>query len=148
MNEAIEDGLAHLEEFCNLMDVIRADNSTCLNQLLKEISSKSALMERIYERVDRLEELVEVVKRNVNAFEDEVTKAEELFGSNNKVKKFFASFMNNSKSKPYNNAAVQRRPKFEPPDIFRTSDYIKPTAPLSSTEQTNDDTNQTPADPN
>jgi cappuccino protein len=111
-----------LEEFCGLLEMIRTDNNICLEQVLKKVHEKSLIMDQIYHKIDKLQEFVEIVKKSVDDMEEEVTKAEQLFGNNNKVKKFLSSFISSSSSKP---STSQRKAKYEPKDIFITSDYIK-----------------------
>ncbi len=102
--------------------MIRTDNNICLEQVLKKVHEKSLIMDQIYHKIDKLQEFVQIVKKSVDDMEEEVTKAEQLFGNNNKVKKFLSSFISSSSSKP---STSQRKAKYEPKDIFITSDYIK-----------------------
>ncbi len=111
-----------MEEFCGLLEIIRTDNNICLEQVLKKVHEKSLIMDQIYHKIDKLQEFVQIVKKSVDDMEEEVTKAEQLFGNNNKVKKFLSSFISSSSSKP---STSQRKAKYEPKDIFITSDYIK-----------------------
>ena len=121
--DAIEDLLTHLEEFCGLIEMIRNDNNICLEEVLKNISQKSIEMNEIYAKIDKLEQFVQIVRQCVDDMDKELTKAEQIFGdnNNNRVKKFFSSFISNT-SKP-NVKPIDA--KYEPKDIFRTSDYIK-----------------------
>jgi len=122
--DAVEDLLTHLEEFCGLIEMIRNDNNICLDEVQKNVSEKSQVMNEIYTKIDKLEQFVQIVKQSVDDMDKELTQAEQLFGdsNNNKVKKFFSAFISNtSKQTP-----VKRiNAKYEPKEIFRTSDYIK-----------------------
>ena len=104
--------------------MIRNDNNICLEEVLKNMSEKSKVMNDIYTKIDKLEQFVEIVKQCVDDMDKELTKAEQLFGdsNNNKVKKFFSSFISNT-SKQTNVKRINA--KYEPKEIFKTSDYIK-----------------------
>ncbi|XP_054165004.1 biogenesis of lysosome-related organelles complex 1 subunit 4-like [Oppia nitens] len=123
--DAIEDLLTHLEEFCGLIDMIRNDNNICLEEVVNKITEKSKIMDEVYSKIDRLEQFVEIVKKCVDDMDTELTKAEQLFGdnnNNNRVKKFFNSFIGNtSKQNDFKRLDVS----YEPKEIFRTDDYIK-----------------------
>lgn len=143
--DAIENLLTHLEEFCGLIEMIRNDSNICLEEAIGNISKKAETMNKVYEKIDRLEDFVGVVKQCVDDMDKEVTKAEQLFGdtNNNRVKKFFSAFISNT-SKQNNRKSIDA--KYEPKEIFRSSDYIKSldseTIPQDSdqTQQTSDPT--------
>ena len=123
--DAIEDLLTHLEEFCGLIEMIRNDNNICLDEVLKNVSEKSKVMNEIYTKIDKLDQFVQIVRQSVDDMDKELTKAEQLFGqsnNNNKVKKFFSSFISNT-SKQNNVKRIDV--KYEPKEIFKTSDYIR-----------------------
>lgn len=115
--------------------MIRTDNNICLEEVLKKMSEKSKVMEEIYSKIDNLEEFVKIVKQSVDEMDKELTKAEQLFGNNNnnKVKKFLSTFISSS-SKQNNLQRINA--KYEPKDIFKTSDYIK-NCHLEQTEDNN-----------
>jgi cappuccino protein len=127
VEEAIEEALVHLEEFCGLLDVIRSDNVLCLEQVLNRIYTKSLEMETLYEEVDRLQEFVAIVRRSVEDMETQVLTAEKLLKNQNSVQKFFSNIWGkNGKNKASSSA---RKPKYSAPDIFRTEDYLRRVAP-------------------
>ncbi|CAG2116825.1 unnamed protein product, partial [Medioppia subpectinata] len=123
--DAVEDLLTHLEEFCGLIEMIRNDSNICVEEVTKKMTNECQSMEHIYGQIDRLDQFVKVVANTVQEMDNELTKAEQLFAddNNNKVKKFFTSFLtNNSKQNHLNNKRLNV--KYEPKDIFKTSDYI------------------------
>ncbi|XP_013392628.1 biogenesis of lysosome-related organelles complex 1 subunit 4 [Lingula anatina] len=90
--ESVEDMLTRLDEFCGLVDLIRSDSTLCLKTTLPKIQAKSAEMEKMFERIDKLESFVSLVKQNLNATEEQVSKAEDELGSFSSFKKMLNSF--------------------------------------------------------
>ena len=112
--EAIEDSLAHLEEFCSAVDLIRNDNTKCFEELMPVIYEETKNLDHFYANIDKLEHVVSIVKHTVLAMEEEVERAESLLSSSKSVKKFFSSLFSNNSKKVY----TSRRPKFSPPKIY------------------------------
>ncbi|RWS01372.1 biogenesis of lysosome-related organelles complex 1 subunit 4-like protein [Dinothrombium tinctorium] len=129
--EAVEEKLTHLEEFCGVIDMIREQNSVCLEQKLPIVYAKCTELEDLFRSIDRLEEMVKIVKATVDAMECEVIKAEELF-ANNKIKKFLSSFWNNKRR-----SSDSRKPKYVEPKLFSTKDFFcdEQSAPVKSDDE-------------
>lgn len=120
MVEAIEDCLAHLEEFCSAVDAIRSDNTECFEQLVPLICQEAAALEQMYQNIDKLEHVVSIVKHTVLIMEQEVEKAEKLLSNSNTIKKLFNSLFSNSSKKVYSS----RRPKFIQPKIYDSNQFF------------------------
>ncbi|XP_076325255.1 biogenesis of lysosome-related organelles complex 1 subunit 4 isoform X5 [Tachypleus tridentatus] len=92
---------------------------------------KGVLEENIDEVLTRLDEFcglvdmafIEVVRQNLDVMEEKVIGAEYLLGGSS-VKKFFSSLPKPIFSKSSNQD--RRLVKYEPPEIFSTSDYLQP----------------------
>ncbi|XP_048736271.1 biogenesis of lysosome-related organelles complex 1 subunit 4-like isoform X1 [Ostrea edulis] len=130
-NENIEEMLAKLEEFCGMVDAIRADNNICLTETLPRIQKKCLQMQEIFERVDKLEAFVGVVKGNVAVLEECVNKAEDEMGSLSGLKKMLSSFV--GPKKPVSKS--DKKAVFEPPEIFSTKDYFPQPQGSNQTEE-------------
>ncbi|XP_076325254.1 biogenesis of lysosome-related organelles complex 1 subunit 4 isoform X4 [Tachypleus tridentatus] len=93
---------------------------------------KGVLEENIDEVLTRLDEFcglvdmafIEVVRQNLDVMEEKVIGAEYLLGGSS-VKKFFSSLPKPIFSKKSSNQD-RRLVKYEPPEIFSTSDYLQP----------------------
>ncbi|XP_035219272.1 biogenesis of lysosome-related organelles complex 1 subunit 4-like [Stegodyphus dumicola] len=90
LEDAIEDVLTRLDEFTSLVDMVRDDSTLCLNSTLPAIHKKYEEMEKIFQRIDRLEEMVNAIKHNLDVMEEKVTEAEEQLDTSS-VKKLFNS---------------------------------------------------------
>lgn len=101
------------------MDLIRNEDVVSIENLIPIIVTKAAQLENIYQQIDKLEELVKMVKANVDQFEIEVNKAEELFSNQNRVKKFFNSWLINKKQ-----SKVKKTPNYNSPLIFNYDQYV------------------------
>eukprot|EP00057_Strongylocentrotus_purpuratus_P025376 XP_011679850.1 PREDICTED: biogenesis of lysosome-related organelles complex 1 subunit 4-like [Strongylocentrotus purpuratus] len=88
-------------------------------------------MEKIFTRIDQLEEFVSVVRKNVNAYEELVNTAEKDLGTLNSIKSLFSSLPLFSKKV----ATATTQKKFAAPEVFSTGDYItKSPTPTSKME--------------
>ncbi|XP_076325253.1 biogenesis of lysosome-related organelles complex 1 subunit 4 isoform X3 [Tachypleus tridentatus] len=103
---------------------VRSDDTLCLSNTLPLIYAKSLELEKIFERIDKLEAFIEVVRQNLDVMEEKVIGAEYLLGGSS-VKKFFSSLPKPIFSKKSSNQD-RRLVKYEPPEIFSTSDYLQP----------------------
>lgn len=134
--ESVEMMLNRLDEYCQLVDLIRSDTSLCLNSTLPHIYGKSQQMKAIFERIDKLEAFVGVVKRNVAVMEELVAKAEADVGSVSSVKKMLQLFklplFGTSKKTSQSPKQVVNIRTFVEPEIFRTDDYLLPPSPADT----------------
>ncbi|XP_022104326.1 biogenesis of lysosome-related organelles complex 1 subunit 4-like [Acanthaster planci] len=122
LDEKIEEMLTRLDEFCAVVDMIRTDSSLSLNRSLPGIHAKAQEIRGIFQRIDRLEEFVSVVRDNVAAMEEEVNEVEREQGTLHSIKNLLSTlpvFTTKRSSGP------KPPKKFTPLEIFKTSDYIK-----------------------
>ncbi|XP_060073838.1 biogenesis of lysosome-related organelles complex 1 subunit 4-like [Ylistrum balloti] len=118
--ETIEDMLTKLDEFGSLVDMIRSDSTLCLTSTLPKVQEKQAEIQAIFDKIDRLEAFVSVVRENIATMEDCVNKAEDEMGSFSGLKKMLSSFVSPKRSQTKDNRTVS----FTPPHIFRTEEYF------------------------
>ncbi|XP_048255010.1 biogenesis of lysosome-related organelles complex 1 subunit 4-like [Haliotis rufescens] len=131
-SESIEDMLTKLDEFCGLVDMIRSDTTLCLNKTVPDIHGKCTEMEVIFEKIDKLEAFVGVVKQSVGKMEESVSKAEDDFGSLGGFMKKISSIVSPKRSQDPDRRSKQAG--FVQPETFNTSDYlgvvaVKPATP-------------------
>ncbi|KAI1285268.1 Biogenesis of lysosome-related organelles complex 1 subunit 4 [Halotydeus destructor] len=120
LTESVEENLAHLEEYCGLLDVIREDNTQCFEHMLPSLYQEALHLDNLYSEIDRLEQAILVVKRTVLKMETEVENAEKLLSSQNAVKKIFSTLFGSSRK------SVHRRPKYVEPPLFNTAELFRP----------------------
>ncbi|ESO90264.1 hypothetical protein LOTGIDRAFT_233804 [Lottia gigantea] len=118
--ESIEGMLTKLEEFCGLVDLIRSDTNLCLNTTLPKIQEKCIEMRHVFDRINKLVQFVEVVKRDVNIIEEKVTQAEKDVGDSigSGLIKKLSSIVGSKKSKE------KKKVEYEEPLIFNTDQYF------------------------
>ncbi|XP_055939488.1 biogenesis of lysosome-related organelles complex 1 subunit 4-like [Argiope bruennichi] len=132
LEDEVEDVLTRLDEFTSLVDMVRSDNTVCLNQKLPGIHEKFAEMEKVFVQIDRLEDMIKVIKQNLEVMEEKVNEAEEHLDSSS-VKKLFNSFQKPLFSKKTGDQ--KKHLKYESPEIFKTDDFFPNSA--SSAENAN-----------
>ncbi|KAI0228804.1 Biogenesis of lysosome-related organelles complex 1 subunit 4 [Lamellibrachia satsuma] len=140
--DSVELLLNRLDEYCQLVDLIRSDTNLCLNSTLPHIYAKSQQMKAIFERIDKLEAFVGVVRRNVSTIEDVVVKAESDVGSVSSVKKMLQMFklplFGTSKKPNQSPKQVVNVRTFVEPEIFRTDDYLRTPTTNDCTQHSKD----------
>ena len=119
LEEALENNLILLESFCHDLEDIRANATDCLETYYPQLQVKAQEMQKVYARIDFLENAVKQVKETVDAMEIEVEKAERSLDTPSSVKKFFTSiFKTNSQVFPPKEAT------FRPPRFFKADDLF------------------------
>lgn len=131
--ESIESMLTKLDEFCGLVDMIRSDTTLCLTKTMPEIQARCHEMQEMFDRIDRLEAFVAVVRKDVNAMEECVSKAENELSSGTLIKKLSSLV---SSKKP--SSRPTQKPQFTPPPIFRTQRYLDSSAHTASNSSVTD----------
>ena len=116
----IEDMLAKLEEFGGLVDLIRSDTSICQNDAMPLIQTKCKEMEVVFDKIDKLEKFVLLVKDNVSVMESELVKAEDQMGSFSGLKKMLSSFVSPKRTQ----SKVTKQADYVTPEIFKTENYL------------------------
>lgn len=119
---SIDEMLTRLDEFGGLVDTVRSDTSLCVDTNVKNIQAKCEEMSSIFARVDQLEAFIAMVHKNVNVMEECVNKAESEMGSFSGLKKIFTSLVGKKTSQQ------KDLQQFQPPDIFITEEYLRPSS--------------------
>ncbi|GFS14206.1 biogenesis of lysosome-related organelles complex 1 subunit 4-like [Elysia marginata] len=122
-NDSVELMLTKLDEFFSLVDMIRSDTSLCLQNTMPDIQMKCKEMDAVFEKIDRLEDFVNIVKESVVTVEEKVNKAESELGAVGGFIKKLSSFIS-KKPSPALTPSRNKGPEFVPPDIFSTKDYF------------------------
>lgn len=98
---------------------MRTEEIANVDQALISVAAKIDQLEIVFKQIDKLAGFVDMVRRQVDALDDELIKAEKLFSNPNRVVKFFTSLL------------ARKVPPSEPPSkpdfvkIFKTGDYIE-----------------------
>lgn len=134
IEECIEENLTHLEEFCTMLDKIRNESNGYLTELVPELKQKKQQLRTVYAKIDKLLELVDIVKSTVDSMESELAKAEAKFASSNKFSRFFSSLLGSAGS-----SNVQADSEFQLLHIYSTKDFFDPQPAGRSDSKRNDD---------
>merc|ERR1719483_1282731 len=134
-NDSVEIMLAKLEEFFSLVDMIRSDTTLCLSTTVPTIQNKCSEMETIFEKIDKLEDLVSLVQACVSATEEKVSKAEDDMGGGGLVKKLAAfNFLKKSPT-----PAPAKKTEYVPVNIFSTEQFFDQEAIAASPSPSQDE---------
>lgn len=117
---SVEEMLAKLEEFGQLVETIRTDMVICHKDALPLVQTKCKEMEVVFDKIDRLEKFVLLVKDNISIMESELGKAEDQMGSFSGLKKMLSSFVSPKRTQ----TKVTRPADYVIPSIFKTEDYL------------------------
>ncbi|XP_054711533.1 biogenesis of lysosome-related organelles complex 1 subunit 4-like [Uloborus diversus] len=140
LDNDVEDILTRLDEFTSLVDMVRGDNALCLNATLPEIHKKCDEMEKVFQKIDRLEQMIQVVKQNLDQMEEKVAEAEEHLDSSS-MKKIFSSLQKPLFSKKPGES--KKHIKYEPPKIFSTEEFFPNSQPVSPSAEKSPSVEQT-----
>lgn len=82
-----------------------------------------------FDKIDKLQQVIDVINGNLTALEQNVTKAEEELGYNDNsgFKGLFKPFLDKvvKTERTRNNASIERNdPQFQPTHIFKASDFF------------------------
>ncbi|KAM7126899.1 breast carcinoma-amplified sequence 4 isoform 1-T1 [Molossus nigricans] len=124
VEEAIEEMLLRLQEFCCLADTIRRDTSQILEENIPLLKTKVMEMRGIYTRVDRLEAFVKMVGQHVSFLEDHVLQAERDHGPFSQALRRWrwlgSRGLPSFRKKPSSPVSLP----FQLPTLYRTEDYF------------------------
>jgi len=133
--------LTKLDEFFSLVDMIRSDTTLCLTSTVPAIQAKCAQMETIFEKIDRMEEFVSVVRDCVSATEEKVTQAEADMTAVGGLVKKITSFVSLKKSPT---SPPGKKTEFTPAKIYNTEEYFPQSPQLPPQSQSSDASPSTP----
>ncbi|XP_035756793.1 breast carcinoma-amplified sequence 4 [Egretta garzetta] len=122
VEEAVEELLRRLDEFCGITDAIRSDTSQILDETIPLIKDKVMEMNHIYAKVDKLEEFVKMVAHHVSFLEEQVLEAEKSHGTllNTVCKLFQCATISSFKNRHPLSAARS----YDLPKLYRTEDFF------------------------
>ncbi|XP_017891049.1 biogenesis of lysosome-related organelles complex 1 subunit 4-like [Ceratina calcarata] len=120
----IEDVMMRLEEFQSIIEMVRSESSQCMEEHVPRLRDMQQEIVDLGKRMDALEHVIAMVNVNLTTLEAAVDNAEaelgisdsRLFGILNPLSFF---------KKTQEPVLPNRLPIYEPPTIYRTSDYFK-----------------------
>ncbi|CAD5121645.1 DgyrCDS10139 [Dimorphilus gyrociliatus] len=114
------DGLMNkLDDFVNLIELIREDSTCCYGQILPLVETQLESLDPVFNSIDKLEILIDTIKKQMNTLEGQVSTAESHFGTFSGIKK---SFLGRLFGKKQLNEEI---PKYVRPEIFKTEDFFQ-----------------------
>ncbi|EDV25457.1 Biogenesis of lysosome-related organelles complex 1 subunit 4 [Trichoplax sp. H2] len=124
----VESMLLRLDEFSSLLDQVRQESESVTEGYLPELQSKCMEMNKVFEKVEKLEAFVSIVRSNVDAIEERVELAEKELDTNT-FKKALSSLplsglFSRKKSSQQPNQKMPTK-NWQPPELFKTADYFQ-----------------------
>ncbi|XP_005111220.1 biogenesis of lysosome-related organelles complex 1 subunit 4 [Aplysia californica] len=120
-NDSVEMMLTKLDEFFSLVDMIRSDTTLCLSTTVPDIQAKCQEIEAVFEKIDKLEDFVAIVRECVSATEEKVNKAETDLGAVGGLVKKLTSFVSKKKNPAHPRGG---RTDYVPVNIFSTDQFF------------------------
>ncbi|XP_004370602.1 breast carcinoma-amplified sequence 4 isoform X1 [Trichechus manatus latirostris] len=122
VEEAIEEMLLRLEEFCSLTDMIRNDTSQILEENIPLLKAKVTEMSGVYAKVDQLEAFVKMVGHHVSFLEAHVLQAER---DHRAFPQALQRWLVSAGLPSFRNRLSTPAPRrYELPTLYRTEDYF------------------------
>nr|ACO11111.1 cappuccino homolog [Caligus rogercresseyi] len=123
---AIEDGIDDLEikitEFERLMDLMESESNLYFQQNFSDMRNKYKELEKVFERIDRLEMMVSIVREDLQRTDKQLTQAESTMEGG--LRSFVPAFIS-SKFPLQESPDPQEANYDEPPKLFSTEDFFK-----------------------
>ncbi|KAK6627376.1 hypothetical protein RUM44_009853 [Polyplax serrata] len=133
VQDTIDDMLTRLDEFENLVNMVKADNELSSDLSIPMVIQSKQKLDLLCRQVDSLEIFINRVKSDMEIIETQVQEAEEEMGQpNGRIKSMIKPLLRMSNSVP-----VQRQShtsSYQAPTLFKTSSFFPP--------QNNEDTVQ------
>ncbi|KAL0279898.1 UNVERIFIED_CONTAM: hypothetical protein PYX00_001361 [Menopon gallinae] len=135
VQDTIDDMLTRLDEFENLVNMVRTDGQLCVDLSIPQILKCKQTLDCLCGRIDNLEQFVNRVKSDMEIVESQVEEAEQDVGQNvRSFKNIFKPLFFQSAETPPRRSG--RTPTYEPPTLFSTSSYFTPEEDGSSVDKT------------
>ncbi|XP_046391160.1 biogenesis of lysosome-related organelles complex 1 subunit 4 [Ischnura elegans] len=125
LEETIEDMLTRLEEFETLVDMVQEDEGKCLGSNIPEIFTANKELEKVFEKIDRLEAFVGRVKHDLDIVESHLDEAEAEAGTDGTLKNILKPLLF-MKTEMSSAAKKVKSPVYEAHDIFKTDQFFHP----------------------
>ncbi|XP_003703240.1 biogenesis of lysosome-related organelles complex 1 subunit 4 [Megachile rotundata] len=121
-HDTIEDVMMRLEEFQSIIEMVQSESSKCTDQQIPRLEDMEQEVTNLCRRIDALEHVIAMANVNLTTLEAAVDNAEaelgisdRLFGMLNPLSFF---------KKTQEPVDPNKLTTFEPPTIYRTSDYF------------------------
>lgn len=125
VEETVEDMLTRLDEFENLVNMVRTDGEFCVDISIPQVLYCKKKLELLCDRIDRLEQFVNHVKADVDSVEIKVEEAEAEVGQNvGKFKNIFKPLFFKKPLAESSSKKCGRTPTYEAPSLFATSNFF------------------------
>uniref|UniRef100_A0A182PP49 Uncharacterized protein n=1 Tax=Anopheles epiroticus TaxID=199890 RepID=A0A182PP49_9DIPT len=123
--------MLRLEEFENLLELVKAESSVALTQNVPKLLALHPELDVLCERIDKLEKFVAMVGRNLDAVEKQVQIAEEELDIPDKTINVLLKSLNIfGKPKPAERLTNRNASGlYEPVAVFKTEQYFRPNGP-------------------
>ncbi|XP_018421885.1 PREDICTED: breast carcinoma-amplified sequence 4 [Nanorana parkeri] len=121
LENAIEEMLVRLDEFCAMVDMVRNESSLILEDKIPAMKCQVEELNKIYKRVDKLEAFVKMVAHHVSFMEEEVTRAER---NHLPLPQAFHRILSGASIPPFLRQGVKKQNTYELPKLYRTEDYF------------------------
>nr|DBA21906.1 TPA: hypothetical protein GDO54_013019 [Pyxicephalus adspersus] len=121
LENAIEEMLIRLDEFCAMVDMVRNESSIILEEKIPAMKFQVDKLNKIYNRVDKLEAFVKMVAHHVSFMEEEVTRAER---DNLLLPQAFNRILSSASIPPFLRQGMKKQNTYELPTLYRTEDYF------------------------
>uniref|UniRef100_A0A182NM33 Uncharacterized protein n=1 Tax=Anopheles dirus TaxID=7168 RepID=A0A182NM33_9DIPT len=123
--------MLRLEEFENLLELVRAESGVALTQNVTQILALKPGLDSLCDRIDKLEQFVAMVGRNLDAVERQVQTAEEELDIPDKTINVLLKSLNIfGKPKPAERLTNRNAyGVYAPVPVFRTEHYFRPHEP-------------------
>ncbi|XP_315539.5 biogenesis of lysosome-related organelles complex 1 subunit 4 [Anopheles gambiae] len=123
--------MLRLEEFENLLELVKAESSVALTQNVPQLLALRPELDVLCDRIDKLEQFVGMVGRNLDAVEKQVQIAEEELDIPDKTINVLLKSLNIfGKPKPSERLTNRNaNGLYEPVAVFKTEQYFRPNGP-------------------
>ncbi|XP_053675710.1 biogenesis of lysosome-related organelles complex 1 subunit 4 [Anopheles nili] len=129
--------MLRLEEFENLLEIVKAESSVALQQNIPKMLALKPELDNLCDRVAKLEQFVTMVSKNLDAVEKQVQIAEEELDIPDKTINVLLKSLNIF-GKPKQTERLTNRNAsgaYEPVAVFKTEQYFRPNGPEQSIKQ-------------
>ncbi|KFB50739.1 AGAP005539-PA-like protein [Anopheles sinensis] len=123
--------MLRLEEFENLLELVKAESALALNQNIPQMLALQPELNALCDRIDKLEQFVGLVGRNLDAVEKQVQVAEEELDIPDKTINVLLKSLNIF-GKPKQTEKLTNRNAngvYEPVPVFKTEQFFRPNGP-------------------
>ncbi|XP_050095078.1 biogenesis of lysosome-related organelles complex 1 subunit 4 [Anopheles aquasalis] len=142
--------MLRLEEFENCLELVKAESAVALTQNIPRLVALRPGLNALCERIDRLEQFVAMVGKNLDAVEKQVQIAEEELDIPDKTLNVLLKSLNFfGKPKPTDRPTNRNAETgiYEPVPVFKTEQYFRPNGPEAEEEARDDGDDSEAASP-